>query len=35
MTTNYRMVTFKGELVEIAEKFNTWRTEMKEENKND
>lgn len=24
MTTNYRMVTFKGELVEIAEKFNTW-----------
>lgn len=23
-TTDYRMVTFKGELVEVAEKFNTW-----------
>lgn len=22
--TNYRMVTFKGELVEVGEKFNTW-----------
>lgn len=45
MATDYRMITFEGDLDDVAREFNawasgadgntTWRTETKGENKND